>query len=72
MIFYKIKKFPRKKYNIYLESLISISNHASFLHEDKNKMYIIFGMFRKYIELSLVWEKKEKDYAWEIVSFLTC
>lgn len=27
--------------------------------------------FRKYIELSLVWEKKEKDYAWEIVSFLT-
>lgn len=27
--------------------------------------------FRKYIELSLVWEKKEKDYAWEGVSFLT-
>lgn len=27
--------------------------------------------FRKYIELPLVWEKKEKDYAWEIVSFLT-
>jgi hypothetical protein len=27
---------------------------------------------RKYIELSLVWERKEKDYAWEIVSFLTC
>ncbi|OBR92682.1 hypothetical protein CLRAG_23880 [Clostridium ragsdalei P11] len=28
--------------------------------------------FRKYIELSLVWEKKEKDYSWEIVSYLTC
>lgn len=27
--------------------------------------------FRKYIELSLVWEKKQKDYAWDIVSFLT-
>lgn len=26
---------------------------------------------RKYIELSLVWEKKEKNYAWDIVSFLT-
>jgi hypothetical protein len=24
---------------------------------------------RKYIELSLVWEKKEKEYAWGIVSF---
>ncbi|WP_179207992.1 hypothetical protein [Clostridium diolis] len=28
--------------------------------------------FRKYIELSLVWENKEKDYSWDIVSFLTC
>jgi len=28
--------------------------------------------FTKYIELSLVWENKEKEYAWEIVSFLTC
>ena len=28
--------------------------------------------FRKYIDLSLVWEKKEKDYSWDIVSFLTC
>lgn len=28
--------------------------------------------YRKYIELLLVWEKKEKDYAWEIVSLLTC
>ncbi|NFT08787.1 MULTISPECIES: hypothetical protein [Clostridium] len=28
--------------------------------------------FRKYIELSLVWERKEKEYAWDIVSFLTC
>lgn len=28
--------------------------------------------YRKYIKLSLVWEKKEKEYAWEIVSFLTC
>lgn len=28
--------------------------------------------FRKYIELSLVWERKEKDYSWEIVSYLTC
>lgn len=27
--------------------------------------------FRKYIELSLVWERKEKDYAWDIVSFFT-
>lgn len=27
--------------------------------------------YRKYIELSLVWENQEKDYAWEIVSFLT-
>lgn len=28
--------------------------------------------YRKYIELSLVWERKEKDYSWEMVSFLTC
>lgn len=28
--------------------------------------------FRKYIKLFLVWEKKEKDYAWEMVSCLTC
>lgn|GEM_PF-3791417 len=27
--------------------------------------------YRKYLELSLVWEKKEKDYSWNIVSFLT-
>jgi len=27
--------------------------------------------FRKHIELSLVWEHKDKEYAWDIVSFLT-
>lgn len=27
---------------------------------------------RKYIELSLVWERREKGYAWDIVSGLTC
>lgn len=27
--------------------------------------------YRKYLDLSLVWEKKGKDYSWKIVSFLT-
>ncbi|GAA0084869.1 hypothetical protein UT300007_13080 [Clostridium sp. CTA-7] len=72
---YSQSKFPKDmnntKYELPYDTLEITRGGYIFKIKDNPAEYRDRN-FRKYIELSLVWERKEKNYAWEIVSFLTC